>query len=241
MYSAIMNNAATEADRARDREITQEKISSIAKGDMKAAEEAFQQQFPGSDMKSMTHLGEHYGYQFFLLDNLRIVGLETFRGPSFFEIERVMLSSKGATCLHNNNEASTKNNVELITDDGVITYELYPFEQGYEVSLEILLKVLGLDATEVQQLETENEDSDDGSFLCRVDDATTIHVSDDQVYSICKNDEIVSACRGPDYEYQLGPDTRCFFVKKKDMLIIDNRGDVSSVIVVHFSTGVILM
>jgi hypothetical protein len=129
----------------------------------------------------------------------------------------------------------------LITDDGVITYELYPFKQGYEVSLEILLKVFGLDAAEVQQLETENEDSDDGSFLCRVDDATTIHVSDDQVYLICRNDEIVSACRGPDYEYQLGPGTRCFFVKKKDMLIIDNRGDVSSVIVVHFSTGVILM
>jgi hypothetical protein len=239
--AVTVETTATEADRARDMEITLEKISRLAKGDMNAAEEAFQKKFPGSDMKSMIFLGEHYEQLIFLLDDLRIVGMEDYRGPNFYEVERFNLSTKGATCIQSE-EAYNQTNVKLIEDDGVITYELYPFQQGNEITLEILLKVLKLDQAEAEQLESQNEDSDDNSYLCRVDDTTTIHVSDDQIYSVRRGGEIVSAFEGPDYEFQLGDgDTRCFIVKSKNMLIIENRGDVSSVVIIYFNTGVILM
>jgi hypothetical protein len=167
--------------------------------------------------------------------------LEEYRGPNFYEVERFNLSTKGATCIQSE-EAYTKSNVKLIEDDGVITYELYPFEQCYEILFEVLLKVLKLDQAEAEQLESQNEESDDDSYLCRVDATTTIHVSEDQIYSVRRGGEIVSAFEGPDYEFQLGDgDTRCYLVKSKNMLIIENRGDVSSVVIVYFNTGVILM
>jgi hypothetical protein len=250
--AATVATATTEADRASDMKITLEKISRSAKGDMNAAEEAFQQKFPGSDMKSMIFLGEDYEQLTFLLDDLRIVGFDEYREPKFYEVQRFNLSTKGATRIQSE-EAYTETNVKLIEDDGVITYELYAFEQCYEIPFEVLLKVLKLDQAEAEQLETQNEESeneelDDDSlscgdlFLCRVDATTTIHVSEDQIYSVRRGGEIVSAFEGPDYEFQLGVgDTRCFLVKSKDMLIIENRGDVSSVVIVYFNTGVILM
>jgi hypothetical protein len=239
-----MNDAAnsrTEVDRARDSEITLEQISSIANGDMNAAEEAFQQKFPGSDMKSMVFLGEHCEQLIFLLDNLRIVSLVDYLGPDFREVERFNLSTKGAT-YGQSEEAYTETDVKLTEDDGVITYELFPFELGYEIPMEILLNVLKLDPAEAEQLESQNEDSDDDSCLCRVDETTTIHASDDQIYSVRRGGEIVSAFEGPAYEFQLGDDdTRCFLVKSKNMLFIENRGDVSSMVIIYFNTGVILM
>jgi hypothetical protein len=260
-------------------EIARQKIATVWDGNLRAAEKAFQKKFPGSDMNSMVHLGEHYWVNqyrrdFFLLDNLRIVGIEDFeyegdfygsdedeaddmrpnhhenvgeqatrhRVRSFFEIKRFRLSTKGATCIHSD-ETYTKTNVKLVEDDGIITYELYPFQQGQEMPLELLLKVLGLDEAEVEPLETRNADSyDRDPCLCRVDGATTIHVSDDQVYSVHRNCQTVSEFEGPDYEYQLGDsDTRCFYVGSKAMLIIENRGDVSSMVIVNFNEGVILM
>jgi hypothetical protein len=256
-------------------EIARQKIDTVWDGNMRAADKAFQKKFPGFHINCMVYLGEHhwsnYKRDFFLLDNIRIVGLEDFeyegdfygsddeesdgdrpihqdageqttrhRVRNFFEVRRFRLSSKGATYIHSD-EAYTRTNVKLLEDDGIITYELYPFQQGQEMPLELLLKVLGLDEAEVQQLETRNEDSrGEDPFLCRVDGATTIHVY--QAYSVQRNGATVSAFEGPDYEYQLGDsDTRCFYVRSKGMLIIENRGDVSSMVIVHFNEGVILM
>jgi hypothetical protein len=161
------------------------------------------------------------------------------RRQRFFEIERFNLSTKGATYIQSD-ETYCGTNVTLQDDDGIITYELYPYKRGRETSLEMLLKLLGLDEDEAEELDTQS--ADDHTFLCRVDETTTVHVACHVEYSVRRNYWYVSSFVADDREYQLGSfDTRCFYVKSRSMLIIENRGDVPNVVIIHFNSGVILL
>jgi hypothetical protein len=171
-------------------------------------------------------------------ENRRRPGVIT-RRQRFFEIERFHLSTKGATCIQSG-ETYCGANATLKDDDGIITYELYPYKRGRETSLEMLLKLLGLDEDEAEELDTQS--ADDHTFLCRVDETTTVHVAYHVEYSVRRNYWYVSSFIADDREYQLGSyDTRCFYVKSRSMLIIENRGDVPNVVIIHFNSGVILM
>jgi hypothetical protein len=227
-----------------------ELLDDICEGNMGPALDSFNERFPGSDINQLSYLGEFFTNHFFLLgDKSTIACLTTEDRPHFYMIERFKLSSKGATCFQNDEEFThkicwidgreeyRKPSVSITKDDGVITYELYPIEQGLEFSLDILLNLHSVDKDDVEELQ-EPDDPDAGTFLCQVDDSTSIHRGDTS-YEVHRNGEVISAFEAPEFMGQ--GYTKCYLVKSNNMVIIDNlERDEASYVIVNLSSVVLL-
>ncbi len=122
-----------------------------------------------------------------------------------------------------------------------IRYELYPFEQTREIPLN------GLDMHDLKQLEFENIDyevkivderieiiSDKDTYRtakCEWKDGFMLWIIG-STYVITKNNQIISMFTDEPTTYQIGDgETKCFLYKDCH-LVIENCGDVSSVVVV---------
>lgn len=105
-----------------------------------------------------------------------------------------------------------------------ISYKLYPFDQGEELTLE----EIGLDVGELVELESGVNDND--VFVVIVNSTMSITIAAN-VYSVTING-VASGFTDTTGSFQLGDgETTGYLYNGKDV-VIENRGDVSSVVVI---------
>jgi hypothetical protein len=114
-----------------------------------------------------------------------------------------------------------------IYDNGVdhFQYILYPFDQCKELSL----TKLGVYDSELKSLHL--EDYCLYGFTCEwIDGLSLVH--DTNNYIIKRGDDVVSILYDTQCHYQLGDGDTCVYLWKNKHIVVQNNGDISSVVII---------
>ena len=188
--------------------------------------EQFKEYLPDYDINKLDLVSKFYDNNYphvFRLDS-KLIGLKK---DVWFEVPVIHLSTE-----------SPDNNfgIKLIDDcDNTISYELYPFEQSNEISLETIIK-----KNELQKVNPTTAYKSFNKCLDTIDikyewiNDMFLYIGEEGYY-IVKNHKIISAFLDPETHFQSGDfDTICYLTNDGN-LVIHNCGDVSSIVIIKYN------
>lgn len=177
----------------------------------------FYNTFPNDDMNNLTLLGQSTEEpHVFLLGTRKI----------FFVSENNHWSDVPVMHLSTKNPHSEEYDITLIPNScESISYELYPFEQCETIPIEYICSD--------QMTIVEGEEVENGMKYRWTDDIW-VHVNMmTDYYYVIQNDKVISGFYDKPTHFQLGDGgTSCFVTDDKNTLIIENSGDVESIVVI---------
>jgi hypothetical protein len=197
--------------------------------------ELFNEQFDGSADQLIFQQEANDTVIFKLDDNL--IRFQKNEDDAWLKIEKVILNKETIIV----DEVTPK---LLENSSNEISYVLYPFEQCKETSIQ------GLGYKDLQQLDTKDIseqimfDNHTDFFTVAVEASMSVHWNDftvyigynenDQIiYIVAQNNNIISCFLDDPTTYQIGDGDTSFYLDGKD-LVIENCGDVSSVVVIKY-------
>jgi hypothetical protein len=134
------------------------------------------------------------------------------------EINRVFLTI---------NKKSTLEGIELLPNSSYkIKYELYPFEQCEELSLDVLFPN--------EKFEEINYNDSNIKYLIPWTNELTLVIKNDVSYKVLLNGKFFSGFTDDICFFQIGDGYTKAYKNKNNDLIIYNFGDVSSVVVIKY-------
>ena len=129
--------------------------------------------------------------------------------------------------------------IKLIEDsDKKISYELYPFDQGDEISLESILRIKESELKKVKSKKCKSPKclgDDIAELKYEWTDSMFLYICNEGGYYVVKDNKIISGFLDPETHFQLGDgSTTCYLTDNND-LVVENCGDVSSVVIIKKS------
>lgn len=187
----------------------------------------FNEMFPEADISILKTINNWYDGTVFCIDGRygRFDKEDPLSVSHWMEVDKIELSTTECKRFGPNTFL-----IEILRGSkDNIKYELYPFEQGSEFSI----ASIGFELTQENSEEFKATTGGDNRTVFELGDICIKIGCDDGIrYTLIKDGEVISGFIDPSYSFQEG-DTGSHCYLHDGKIILENYGDVSSVVIIH--------
>lgn len=209
---------------------SQEEMEEEINKQCKTIVDGFTKMFPQTDMEVLKSIDDWFEGTVFILEGRVVRFFKDDEDSPWVEAEKIELSTKKTVKKALVYDIAIE--IQPNSDEN-IEYELYPFEQGAEFSA----SSLGYNLTPHNSQEFEQSDEIKDNIL-----ETTFSLGDISLkiacvdngtkYTLMNGDRIISGFMDPSHSFQQGDAaSHCYLHDGK--IILENGGDVSSLVIIH--------